>query len=95
MIPDQRIPAHPGRILKEEYLDELGVSQVAFAAHIGVSVQRVNEIVRGKRGITSETAWKLSQALDTSPEFWLNLQASYDLALNRPEKTIEKLSLAS
>ena len=95
MIPDQRIPAHPGKILKEEFLDELGVSQVAFAAHIGVPVQRVNEIVRGKRGITSETAWKLAQALDTSPEFWLNLQATYDLARNRPEKTIGKLPMAS
>jgi len=95
MIPTQRIPAHPGKILKEEFLDELGISQVAFAAHIQVPVQRVNEIVRGKRGITSETAWLLAQALDTTPEFWLNLQATYDLALSRPEKTIVKLRLAS
>ena len=95
MIPTQRIPAHPGKILKEEFLDELGISQVAFAAHIQVPVQRVNEIVRGKRGITSETAWLLAQALDTTPEFWLNLQATYDLALSRPEKTILKLRLAS
>ena len=95
MIPTQRIPAHPGKILKEEFLDELGISQVAFAAHIQVPVQRVNEIVRGKRGITSETAWLLAQALDTTPEFWLNLQSTYDLALSRPEKTIVKLRLAS
>ncbi|HBT84088.1 MAG: addiction module antidote protein, HigA family [Desulfuromonadales bacterium GWD2_61_12] len=95
MIPAQRIPAHPGKILKEEFLDELGISQVAFAVHIQVPVQRINEIVRGKRGITSETAWLLAQALDTTPEFWLNLQATYDLALNRPQKTIEKLRLAS
>ena len=94
MIPTQRIPAHPGKILKEEFLDELGISQVAFAAHIQVPVQRVNEIVRGKRGITSETAWLLAQALDTTPEFWLNLQATYDLALSRPEKTILKLPMA-
>lgn len=95
MIPTQRIPAHPGKILKEEFLEELGISQVAFAAHIQVPVQRVNEIVRGKRGITSETAWLLAQALDTTPEFWLNLQATYDLALSRPEKTILKLPKAS
>lgn len=95
MIPSHRIPVHPGKILKEEFLDELGISQVAFAEHIQVPVQRVNEIVRGKRGITSETAWLLAQALDTTPEFWLNLQATYDLALSRPEKTILKLGKAS
>ncbi len=95
MIPSHRTPAHPGEILKEEFLDELGVSQVAFAEHIGVPVQRINEIVRGKRGITSETAWLLSQALDTTPEFWLNLQATYDLAIKRPTKAITKLKRAS
>lgn len=95
MIPTNRIPAHPGKILKEEFLDELGISQVTFAAHIQVPVQRVNKIVRGKRGITSETAWLLAQALDTTPEFWLNLQAIYDLALHRPEKSIDKLRMAS
>ena len=95
MIPTQRIPAHPGKILKEEFLDELGISQVAFAEHIKVPVQRINEIVRGKRGVTSETAWLLSQALDTTPEFWLNLQSNYDLALHRPEKTILKIRMAS
>ena len=95
MLPTHRIPAHPGKILKEEFLDELGISQVAFASHIEVPVQRINEIVRGKRGITSETAWLLAQALDTTPEFWLNLQTNYDLALSRPEKRIEKLRMAS
>lgn len=95
MIPTQRIPAHPGKILKEEFLDELGISQVAFAEHIKVPVQRINEIVRGKRGVTSETAWLLSQALDTTPEFWLNLQTNYDFALHRPEKTIMKIRMAS
>ena len=95
MIPTNRIPTHPGKILKEEFLDELGISQVAFSAHIKVPVQRINEVVRGKRGITSETAWLLAQSLDTSPEFWLNLQATYDLAMNRPERTILKLRMAS
>jgi len=95
MIPTHRVPTHPGKIFKEEFLDELGISQVAFAAHIKVSVQRINEIVRGKRGITSETAWLLAQALDTTPEFWLNLQATYDLALSRPQKAIVKIRMAS
>ena len=95
MIPSNRIPAHPGEILKEEFLDELGVSQVAFAGHIGVPVQRINEIVKGKRGITSETAWLLSQSLGTTPEFWLNLQSTYDLAVKRPVKSVTKLMKAS
>ncbi|WP_429886091.1 HigA family addiction module antitoxin [Geoalkalibacter halelectricus] len=95
MIPSRRIPAHPGKILKEEFLDELGISQVALATHIKVPVQRINKIVRGKRGITSETAWLLAQALDTTPEFWLNMQIAHDLAANRPERTVEKLRQAS
>jgi len=69
----------------------LGVTQVALAAHLGIPVQRINEIVRGKRGITPETAWLLAQAFSTTPDFWVNLQASHDLALNRPVKTIPPL----
>ena len=95
MIPRSLIPTQPGKILKEEFLDELGISQVAFSAHVKVPVQRINEIVRGKRGITSETAWLLALSLDTTPEFWLKLQATYDLAMNRPERTILKLRMAS
>jgi antitoxin HigA-1 len=91
MIPENRIPTHPGEILLEEFLNPLGLSQVAFAGHIGVPVQRVNEIVRGKRGITPETAWLFAEAFGTSPEFWLNLQANHDLALFRPKKTVERI----
>ena len=69
----------------------LGITQVALAAHIGVPVQRVNELVRGKRGVTPETAWLLAQAFETTPDFWLNLQAAYDLARTRPERTIPPL----
>lgn len=94
MIPKHRIPTHPGEILSEEFLEELGITQVALAAHIGVPVQRINEIIRGKRGITSETAWLLSQAFDTTPEFWVNLQAAYDLATSRPSRKIAKLGEA-
>jgi addiction module HigA family antidote len=94
MIPENRIPTHPGAILKREFLDPLGITQVAFAAHLGVPVQRVNELVRGKRGVTPETAWLLSQALDTTPEFWLNLQAAHDLARSRPAQPVASLVAA-
>jgi addiction module HigA family antidote len=94
MIPENRIPTHPGVILSQEFLAPLGISQVAFAEHLGVSVQRVNELVRGKRGITPETAWLLSQALNTTPEFWINLQSAYDLARSRPDTTVDRLAAA-
>jgi addiction module HigA family antidote len=58
---------------------------------LGIPVQRVNEIVRGKRGVTPETAWLLSQAFGTTPEFWMNLQMAYDLARSRPEKQVALL----
>lgn len=95
MTPEQRIPTHPGIILSQEFLLPLGISQVAFAAHIGVPVQRVNELIRGKRGVTPQTAWLLSQALTTTPELWINLQTAYDLAQNRPAKAIRPLAMAS
>jgi addiction module HigA family antidote len=91
MIPENRIPTHPGVILGQEFLKPLGISQVALAAHLGVPVQRINELVRGKRGITPETAWLLAQALSTTPEFWVNLQAAYDLARSRPSQSVERL----
>jgi addiction module HigA family antidote len=91
MLPENRIPTHPGEILLEEFLIPLEMSQVAFAEHIGVPVQRVNEIVRGKRGVTPESAWLFAQAFGTSPEFWLNLQANYDLALARPKQKISRI----
>jgi len=94
MIPKKRTPVHPGVVLLEEFLEPLGLTQVELAAHIGVPVQRVNEIVRGKRGITPETAWLLAQALGTTPEFWLNLQANHDLAIRRPKRKVAPLRAA-
>jgi addiction module HigA family antidote len=91
MLPRSRIPTHPGIILLEEYLKPLGIPQVAFAAHLGVPVQRINELIRGKRGVTAETAWMLAQALGTTPQFWLNLQSSRDLALARPKRAVRKI----
>ena len=95
MIPTNRIATHPGVILLKEYLEPLGLSQKALAAHIGIPVQRVNEIVRGKRGVSSDTAWLLSEAFNTSPEFWLNLQATYDLSLHKPRHHVQPLVATS
>ena len=95
MIPSNRTSTHPGIILLKEFLEPLGQSQKALAEHLGVPMQRVNEVVRGKRGVTPETAWLLGEAFKTSPEFWLNLQATYDLTKNRPDFHIEPLAKAS
>ena len=95
MLPENRIPTHPGKVLLEEFLVPMNVSQVAFAAHISVPVQRVNEIVRGKRGITPETARVFAEALGTSPEFWLNLQSNYDLIRSRPKRQIKRIKVVA
>ena len=91
MLPSKRVPTHPGEVLLEEFLQPLGLTQVALADHLGVPVQRINEIVKGKRGVTPETAWLLSQALQTSPEFWIELQVAYDLARTRPTRRTKAL----
>ena len=91
MIPSSRIPTHPGVILQEEFLTPLRLSQVALAGHVGVPVQRINEIVSGKRGVTPETAWLLAQALGTTPEFWISLQGNFDLASARPTRKVARL----
>ena len=91
MIPSNRTATHPGIILLKEFLEPLELTQKALAMHVGIPVQRVNEIVRGKRGVTPETAWLLSEALSTTPEFWLNLQSIHDLSANRPDQHIQPL----
>lgn len=87
----KRVPTHPGEILLQEFLVPMELSQVKFAAHIGVPVQRVNEIVRGRRGVSPESAWLLAQALGTTPEFWVNLQTAHDLAVQKPTRTVKQL----
>lgn len=79
MLPRNRPPTPPGEMLLEEFLTTRGVTQVELASRMGVPVQRVNTIVNGKRGITAETAILLSEALDTTPEFWMGLQMDQDL----------------
>jgi addiction module HigA family antidote len=94
VIPENRIPTHPGVILAHEFLAPLGITQVALAAHLGVPVQRINELVRGKRGVTPATAWLLAQALGTTPEYWVNLQTAHELAHSRPTEPVERLKIA-
>lgn len=86
-LPKNRRPTHPGDMLRSEFLGPLGVSQRDFAERIRVSYVRLNELVNGRRGVTPDTALRLAKALGTSPEFWLNLQQSWDLweALHGPD----------
>jgi addiction module HigA family antidote len=72
-------PVHPGEVLLEEFLKPMGISQNRVAINIGVPARRINEIVLGKRGITADTALRLARFFGTSAEFWLGLQAQYDL----------------
>ncbi len=91
MIPKHRTATSPGEILQEEFLVPLGITQTALAKHIGVTVRRINEIVRGKRSITPETAQLLSAALSTSAEFWMNAQTNYDLSTHRIHARVKSL----
>ena len=90
-LPENRIPTHPGEILLEEFLVPMRISQATLARHLGIPFQRINAIVHGRHGITPNTAWLLAQAFNTTPEFWMRLQVSYDLARYRPMKRIGKL----
>ena len=79
MDKQPRNPFHPGEMLLEEFLDPMGMSQAAFANKIGWTRTRLNEFIRGKRGVTAGAALDLADALGTSPKLWMNLQATYDL----------------
>ncbi len=78
-------PVHPGEILREEYLIPLGMTANALAKALHVTPARVNEIVRGERGVTPETAIRLARYLGGTPVFWLNLQMTHDLKVARDE----------
>jgi len=83
MKPPTYIPVHPGEILKELYLDALGVSITEFATHLKTQRHALSEILHRKRGISPQMALKLADVLGTTPELWTNLQARYDLHLAR------------
>jgi addiction module HigA family antidote len=76
---DRIEPVHPGEILMEDFIEGFDITQNKLAVSIGVSPRRINEIVHGKRGITADTAIRLARYFGTSAEFWMNLQAHYEL----------------
>ena len=76
-------PAHPGEVLREDLLKELGLSEYRLAKDIGVPPLRINQIVKGKRAISADTALRLGRYFGSSAEFWMNLQAHYDLEVAR------------
>jgi addiction module HigA family antidote len=82
-------PPHPGETIREDVLEPLNLSVNQLAKSLGVTAARVNDIVRGRRGITADTALRLARYLGTSPEFWLGLQLEYDLRLARNAKLKE------
>lgn len=81
MIQNGMRPVHPGEVLRKDYLEELGMSANALAKALNVPAPRVNDIVRERRGVSADTALRLARYFDSSPQFWLNLQAMYDLRL--------------
>jgi addiction module HigA family antidote len=93
-------PPHPGETIKEDYLVPLGMSVNRLSEALGIGAARLNEIVRGKRGISADTALRLARCFGTSAEFWLNLQSLYDLrqaerkARARIEREVTPLKVA-
>lgn len=93
-LPTHRPPTHPGEMLLEEFLKPGGISQSALAERIGVPFQRVNSLCKGRRSMTPDTALRLERALGVSAQFWMGLQADWELwhALRAPEaKEHEKI----
>jgi addiction module HigA family antidote len=85
-MPKKLTPIHPGEIIREEVLTPLSMSVNQLAKHLAVDAARLNEIVRGRRGVTADTALRLARYLGTSAEFWLKLQVHYDLRMARQAK---------
>jgi antitoxin HigA-1 len=80
-------PFHPGEILLEEFLEPMGMSQAAFAEKLGWTKAKLNELIKGKRGITADSALDLAEALGTSPKIWMNFQSTWDLNQAIKERT--------
>src|ERR671936_1432285 len=81
--PQKLTPVHPGEVLLEEFLSPLGITQYRLAKDTSVPPRRINEIVRGSRSISADTALRLARYFGTSDRFWLNLQARYDLEVEK------------
>lgn len=86
MLPEFRIATHPGEILLAEFLEPLRLTQAELARALQIPLNRVNELVRGKRGITPESALLFAEYFGNSPEFWMNLQTAHDLSRARQKK---------
>jgi antitoxin HigA-1 len=86
-LPKKRPPTHPGEMLLEEFIKPLELTQTEFAQRLGVSYPRLNEIIKGRRSVTPDTALRLSHVLGMSADFWLGLQQDWDLwhAMNSPQ----------
>ena len=82
-MQEKLAPIHPGEVLKEDYLDAIGISQYRLAKDISVPPRRINEIIHGKRGITADTALRLGRYFGTTPDFWMNLQVRHDLEIGK------------
>lgn len=96
MLPKKRPPTSPGEMLLKEFLEPMGMTQVALAKHLGWTWARLNEIVNGRRGISASSALAFGQAFGTGPEFWLNLQRDWDLWYARKKhKPVAALKKAS
>ena len=79
----ERIRTHPGEVLKQEFLVPLGMSANALARELGIPANRVTAVLNGTRGVTADTALRLARYFGTTPEFWINLQAAYELSVAR------------
>ncbi|MBN1943383.1 MAG: HigA family addiction module antidote protein [Phycisphaerae bacterium] len=80
-MPKRIKPIHPGEILMEEFLKPMGISQYRLAKDIGLQPTRINQIVKGKAGVSAETALRLGRYFQMSPQFWMNLQSQYELQI--------------
>lgn len=92
-VPTHRAPAHPGEIVREEFLEPLGMTQSELAERIGVPFQRVNSLVNGRRNLTPDTALRLSKFFGTSAAFWMNHQLRWDLFIAQRDGKSELASI--
>ncbi|MDP1764766.1 MAG: HigA family addiction module antitoxin [Sediminibacterium sp.] len=91
MIKQGMPPVHPGEILKEMYLDPLGVNNTRLADNLGVARKTVSQLINGHMGVSAAMALRLGKAFDTTPELWLNLQRNYDLWYAGTKITVNKV----
>lgn len=85
-------PSHPGEVLKELYLDALGMSAIALAKELHVARTRIERLVKGETGVSADTAMRLAKFFGTTPEYWLNLQRAWDLARAREQVDVSDIT---